>query len=124
MALTAQILADDAENAETFLAPEPIPTTNPDEGDAVVVSTPLGVILGIQPWNFPYYQLARVAAPNLMAGNVVMVKMPSNVPQAAAAFERLLLEAGAPEGAYTNLYATKVPDLDPDRRPACSLVSR
>ena len=52
-----------AENAETFLAPEPIPTTNPDDGDAVVVSTPLGVILGIQPWNFPYYQLARVAAP-------------------------------------------------------------
>ena len=107
VALTAQILAYYAENAETFLAPEPIPTTNPDDGDAVVVSTPLGVILGIQPWNFPYYQLARVAAPNLMAGNVVMVKHASNVPQAAAAFERLLLEAGAPEGAYTNLYATK-----------------
>jgi succinate-semialdehyde dehydrogenase/glutarate-semialdehyde dehydrogenase len=53
------------------------------------------------------YQLARVAAPNLMAGNVVMVKHASNVPQAAAAFERLLLEAGAPEGAYTNLFATK-----------------
>src|ERR1700694_5872612 len=105
--LTAQILAYYAENAETFLAPEPIPTTNPDEGDAVVVSTPLGVILGIQPWNFPYYQLARVTAPNLMAGNVVMVKHASNVPQAAAAFERLLLEAGAPEGAYTNLFATK-----------------
>ena len=107
VALTAQILAYYAENAETFLAPEAIPTTNPDEGDAVVVSTPLGVILGIQPWNFPYYQLARVAAPNLMAGNVVMVKHASNVPQAAAAFERLFLEAGAPDGAYTNLYATK-----------------
>ena len=70
-----------------------------------MVSTPLQVILGIQPWNFPYYQLARVAAPNnLMAENVVMVKHTSNVPQAAAAFERLLLEAGAPEGAYTNLF--------------------
>jgi succinate-semialdehyde dehydrogenase/glutarate-semialdehyde dehydrogenase len=61
----------------------------------------------VQPWNFPYYQLARVAGPNLMAGNVVMVKHASNVPQAAAAFERLLAEAGAPQGAYTNLYATK-----------------
>jgi succinate-semialdehyde dehydrogenase / glutarate-semialdehyde dehydrogenase len=61
----------------------------------------------VQPWNFPYYQLARVAGPNLMAGNVVMVKHASNVPQAAAAFEKLLLEAGAPAGAYTNLYATK-----------------
>ena len=73
----------------------------------MLVSAPLGVILGVQPWNFPYYQLARVAGPNLMAGNVVMVKHASNVPQAAAAFEQLLLEAGAPAGAYTNLYATK-----------------
>src|SRR6202040_3620224 len=95
-----------AENAEAFLAPERLNTASSDD-DAVVVSAPLGVILGIQPWNFPYYQLVRVAAPNLMAGNVVMVKHSSNVPQAAAAFERLLLEAGAPEGAYTNLYATK-----------------
>ena len=120
MALTAQILAYYAENAETFLAPEPVPTTNPDEGDAVVVSTPLGVILGIQPWNFPYYQLARVAAPNLMAGNVVMVKHASNVPQAAAAFERLLLEVGAPGGRLHQPLRHQGPDLDPDRRPACS----
>ena len=60
----------------------------------MLVSAPLGVILGVQPWNFPYYQLARVAGPNLMAGNVVIVKHASNVPQAAAAFEKLLLEAG------------------------------
>ena len=73
----------------------------------MLVSAPLGVILGVQPWNFPYYQLARVAGPNLMAGNVVIVKHASNVPQAAAAFEKLLLEAGAPKGAYTNVYATK-----------------
>lgn len=106
VALSAQILDYYAENAEAFLAPKRLDTGSPDD-DALVVSTPLGVILGIQPWNFPYYQLARVAAPNLMAGNVVMVKHASNVPQAAAAFERLLLEAGAPEGAYTNLYATK-----------------
>jgi succinate-semialdehyde dehydrogenase / glutarate-semialdehyde dehydrogenase len=104
--LSAQIFEYYAENAEAFLAPESLETASSDD-DAVVVSTPLGVILGIQPWNFPYYQLARVAAPNLMAGNVVMVKHASNVPQAAAAFEQLLLEAGGPQGAYTNLFATK-----------------
>jgi succinate-semialdehyde dehydrogenase/glutarate-semialdehyde dehydrogenase len=104
--LTAEIFDYYADNAEAFLAPERLNTASSDDA-AVVVSVPLGVILGIQPWNFPYYQLVRVAAPNLMAGNVVMVKHASNVPQAAAAFEQLLLEAGAPEGAYTNLYATK-----------------
>ena len=104
--LTAEIFEYYAENAEAFLAPERLDTASPDD-DAMLVSAPLGVILGIQPWNFPYYQLARVAAPNLMAGNVVMVKHASNVPQAAAVFEQLLLEAGAPQGAYTNLYATK-----------------
>jgi succinate-semialdehyde dehydrogenase/glutarate-semialdehyde dehydrogenase len=104
--LSADIFNYFAENAEAFLAPERLNTLSVND-NAMVVSAPLGVILGIQPWNFPLYQLARVAAPNLMAGNVVMVKHASNVPQAAAAFERLLLEAGAPKGAYTNLYATK-----------------
>ena len=104
--LSAQILDYYAEKSEGFLAPEPLNTASADD-TAMLVSAPLGVILGVQPWNFPYYQLARVAGPNLMAGNVVMVKHASNVPQAAAAFEKLLLEAGAPAGAYTNLYATK-----------------
>ncbi len=103
--LSAQILDYYAVNAEKFLAPEPLDTGSDD--NAMLVSAPLGVILGVQPWNFPYYQLARVAGPNLMAGNVVMVKHASNVPQAAAAFEKLLLDAGAPAGAYANLYATK-----------------
>ena len=104
--LSAQILDYYAEEAAIFLAPEPLDTASPDD-NAMLVSAPLGVILGVQPWNFPYYQLARVAGPNLMAGNVVIVKHASNVPQAAAAFEQLLLEAGAPKGAYTNVYATK-----------------
>src|SRR4029453_10968976 len=107
--LSAQILDYYAENAEAFLAPEPLTTASSDD-NAMLVSAPLGVILGVQPWNFPYYQLARVAGPNLMAGNAVkhvIHKHASNVPQAAAAFEKLLLEAGAPEGAYTNVYATK-----------------
>ncbi|MEE6136527.1 NAD-dependent succinate-semialdehyde dehydrogenase [Mycobacterium sp. 050128] len=106
VALSAQIFQYYAQNAEAFLAPERIDTLSVND-NAMLVSAPLGVILGIQPWNFPLYQLARVTAPNLMAGNVVMVKHASNVPQAAAAFERLLLEAGAPEGVYTNLFATK-----------------
>ena len=104
--LVAQIFDYYAENAETFLAPERLDTASPND-DAMLVSAPLGVIFGVQPWNFPYYQLVRVAAPNLMAGNVVIVKHASNVPQAAAAFEKLLLEAGAPAGTYTNVYATR-----------------
>ena len=80
--LSAQILDYYAEKSEGFLAPEPLETGSDDT--AMLVSAPLGVILGVQPWNFPYYQLARVAGPNLMAGNVVMVKHASNVPQAAA----------------------------------------
>jgi succinate-semialdehyde dehydrogenase/glutarate-semialdehyde dehydrogenase len=61
------------------------------------------VLFGVQPWNFPYYQLARFAAPNLMAGNVVMVKHAGCVPRCALAFEKLWHEAGAPAGTYTNL---------------------
>jgi succinate-semialdehyde dehydrogenase/glutarate-semialdehyde dehydrogenase len=66
-------------------------------------SSPIGVIFGVEPWNFPYYQLARVAGPHLMAGNVLMVKHAGCVPQCAIAFEELWIEAGAPEGLYTNL---------------------
>src|ERR1700730_4940965 len=93
--LSAQILDYYAEKSEGFLAPEPLETASADD-TAMLVSAPLGVILGVQPWNFPYYQLARVAGPNLMAGNVVMVKHASNGPQAACRLEALLLEAGAP----------------------------
>ena len=70
----------------------------------MVESSPFGVLFGVQPWNFPYYQLARFAGPNLMAGNVVMVKHAGCVPQCALAFEKLWREAGAPAGAYTNLF--------------------
>ncbi|GAB6140575.1 NAD-dependent succinate-semialdehyde dehydrogenase [Methylosoma difficile] len=100
VALSADILDYYAQHAEHFLAPEHL---IPSTGEAMVVSEPLGVLFGVQPWNFPYYQLARFAAPNLMAGNVVMVKHASCVPQCALAFEKLWLDAGAPVGAYTNL---------------------
>lgn len=104
VALSAAILDYYAEHAEAFLAPEHL--TSP-KGEAMVESAPIGVIFGVEPWNYPYYQVARFAAPNLMAGNVVMVKHASNVPQCALAFERLMLEAGAPAGAYTNLFISK-----------------
>ena len=104
VALSAAILDYYAENAERFLAPEKIATPR---GEAMVESSPIGVLFGVEPWNYPYYQIARFAAPNLMAGNVVMVKHASSVPQCALAWERLMLEAGAPAGAYTNLFISK-----------------
>jgi len=104
VALSAAILDYYAEHAERFLAPEKIATPR---GEAMVESSPIGVLFGVEPWNYPYYQIARFAAPNLMAGNVVMVKHASSVPQCALAWERLMLEAGAPAGAYTNLFISK-----------------
>ncbi len=98
--LSAEILTYYAHNAEEFLAPQIL---KPSEGEAVIMSNPIGVLFGVQPWNFPYYQLARFAAPNIMAGNVVMVKHSASVPQCAIAFEKLWKDAGAPEGLYTNL---------------------
>ena len=104
VALSAAILDYYAEHAEHFLAPEKLAT---HRGEAMVESSPIGVLFGVEPWNYPYYQIVRFAAPNLMAGNVVMVKHASNVPQCALAFERLMQEAGAPAGAYTNLFISK-----------------
>ncbi len=100
VALCADIIDYYADHAESFLAPVHL---NPGSGAATVESAPIGVLFGVQPWNFPYYQLVRFAAPNIMAGNVVMVKHAGCVPQCAQAFERVWLDAGAPVGTYTNL---------------------
>ncbi|WP_046269362.1 NAD-dependent succinate-semialdehyde dehydrogenase [Pseudomonas syringae] len=97
---SAAILAYYASNAERFLAPEAL---HPLQGEAHMESSPIGVIFGVEPWNFPFYQLARVAGPHLMAGNVLVVKHAGCVPQCAIAFEQILLDAGAPPGLYTNL---------------------
>src|SRR5487761_2192446 len=97
---SSKILAYYAKNAERFLAPVKL---NPEIGEAHMESSPIGIIFCVEPWNFPYYQLARVAGPHLMAGNVLVVKHAGIVPQCAIAFEKLLLDAGAPEGLYTNL---------------------
>ncbi|MDQ2833686.1 MAG: NAD-dependent succinate-semialdehyde dehydrogenase [Acidobacteriota bacterium] len=101
VALSADIIDYYAQNGEAFLAPK---TLAPRSGEATIESTPIGVLFGVEPWNFPYYQLARFVAPNLMAGNVVMVKHAPSVPQCALAFVALFKEAGAPDGAYTNLF--------------------
>jgi len=99
--LSASILKYYAENAETFLASRPL---NSIAGEAYIEYSPLGVLIGVQPWNYPYYQLARFAAPHLMSGNVMLVKHAPGVPQCAIAFEQLFVEAGAPAGVYTNVF--------------------
>lgn len=103
VALCAKIARYYADNAKAFLAPVKYDS---DLGDAWVEHHPIGVLLAVEPWNFPYYQLMRVLAPNLAAGNPVVVKHASIVPHCAEAFAHLVREAGAPEGAYTNLFIT------------------
>ena len=93
-----------ADNAERITGDQPIEILG--EGTAVIRRAPIGVLLGIMPWNFPYYQVARFAAPNLVLGNTIILKHASQCPESAAAIERIHRDAGLPEGAYTNIYAT------------------
>lgn len=97
---SSNILAYYAKNAERFLAPVKL---HPSLGEGHMESGPIGLVFCVEPWNFPYYQLARVAGPHLMAGNVLLVKHAGIVPQCAIAFEKILTDAGAPAGLYTNL---------------------
>jgi succinate-semialdehyde dehydrogenase/glutarate-semialdehyde dehydrogenase len=97
---SSEILTYYAKNAERFLADVPL---HPSHGEGHMESSPIGIVFCVEPWNFPYYQLARVAGPHLMAGNTIVVKHAGCVPQCAIAFEKLLLDAGAPPGLYTNL---------------------
>lgn len=98
--LSANIVDYYASNGAKFLADK---TLQPEFGKAFIRYSPIGVLLGVEPWNFPFYQVARFAAPNVMVGNTVLVKHASIVPQCAIAIEDLFKEAGAPEGLYTNL---------------------
>jgi succinate-semialdehyde dehydrogenase / glutarate-semialdehyde dehydrogenase len=100
IALSADIFDYYATNGAAFLADK---TLSPDHGKAFVRSSPIGVLLGIEPWNFPFYQVARFAAPNIMVGNTILLKHASIVPQCSTAVENLFKEAGAPIGLYTNL---------------------
>ena len=97
---SSKILAYYAKNAGHFLADVKL---HPTLGDGHIESSPIGVVFCVEPWNFPYYQLARVAGPHLMAGNTIVVKHAECVPECAIAFEKLWIDAGAPLGLYTNL---------------------
>ncbi|VTR52531.1 Succinate-semialdehyde dehydrogenase [NADP(+)] 1 [Serratia fonticola] len=93
--LCGQIARYYANNAQKFLAPVSYESSL---GEAWVEHHPIGVLMAVEPWNFPFYQLMRVLAPNLAAGNPVVVKHASIVPHCAEAFEKLVHEAGAPKG--------------------------
>jgi succinate-semialdehyde dehydrogenase / glutarate-semialdehyde dehydrogenase len=94
-----------ADNASTLLADEPISLSEGD-GSAFVRRSSVGVILGIMPWNYPYYQVARFAGPNLVVGNTILLKHAPQCPESAAAMQTVYDDAGFPIGAYTNIYAT------------------
>jgi len=104
--LSADILQWYVDHAESLLQPRELEVTDPAEGKATIVPQPLGVLYAVEPWNFPYYQVARVVGPQLSVGNTIILKHAGIVPQAAEAFEALLREAGLPEGAFINLFAS------------------
>lgn len=99
--LCADIAQYFADHAEDLL--KPIPLDNPT-GKAYYVKQATGVLVMVEPWNFPYYQIMRVFAPNFILGNPMILKHASNVPASAQAFENAVLRAGAPEGSLTNLF--------------------
>jgi succinate-semialdehyde dehydrogenase/glutarate-semialdehyde dehydrogenase len=101
----AEIYAYYADNAEALMADEPIELLG-GEGTAAVRRGSFGVLLGIMPWNFPYYQVARFAGPNLVIGNPILLKHASQCPESAEAMAQMFSDAGFPEGAYENIYAT------------------
>jgi succinate-semialdehyde dehydrogenase / glutarate-semialdehyde dehydrogenase len=106
--LAASILEYYATNGPRFLEPRRIDVM---KGEAVVENEPLGVILAIEPWNYPFYQVVRVAGPNLVLGNTILLKHAELNPQCALALEQLFRDAGAPEGVYTNVFL-RIPDVE------------
>jgi succinate-semialdehyde dehydrogenase/glutarate-semialdehyde dehydrogenase len=89
-----------AQHGEEFMRAEPVES---DAGKSYVAYQPLGVVLAIMPWNFPFWQVFRAALPALMAGNAVVLKHAPNVPECALAMEALFRDCGLPEGVFTNL---------------------
>ncbi|HEY4558109.1 MAG TPA: NAD-dependent succinate-semialdehyde dehydrogenase [Enteractinococcus sp.] len=104
-----------ADHAEEFLAHEELSI---EGGRALLQKKPVGPLIGIMPWNFPYYQVARFAAPNLILGNTILLKHARNCPESAAAIQQILYDAGVPQNAYINLYAssTQIADAIADDR--------
>ncbi len=105
-----------AEHGADLLQDEPLPSST--GGQAWVRKSPIGALLGIMPWNFPYYQVARFAAPNLMIGNTIVLKHAPQCPESALAIEQLFHDAGLPADAYLNLFATndQIADVIADPR--------
>jgi succinate-semialdehyde dehydrogenase/glutarate-semialdehyde dehydrogenase len=91
-----------ADHGPDLLADKPLP----GHDSARVEYLPIGPVLGIMPWNYPYYQVARFAAPNLVAGNTVVLKHAENCPTSALAIAEIMRDAGVPEGVYVNIFAT------------------
>ena len=100
-----------ADNAGKFLADEPIDLLDGD-GTALVRKTAMGPLIGIMPWNFPYYQVARFAGPNLIVGNPVLLKPAPQCPESAAAIQQMMSDAGLPAEAYQTILATNDPIAD------------
>ncbi|GGU10336.1 NAD-dependent succinate-semialdehyde dehydrogenase [Nocardioides albus] len=119
-----QIVADIfdfyADQGPGFIADRALPVAT---GEATVRFEPLGVLLGIMPWNYPYYQIARFAAPNLLLGNTVLLKPAPACPESAYAFQRLLRGAGIPEGVYETVLATNEQVASVIEHPAVQGVS-
>ena len=116
--ISADIYEYYASSAPKFLADEELEVAS--GGRALVRTAPIGVLLGIMPWNYPYYQVARFAAPNLLLGNTILLKHASNCPESAAAIAQIFEDAGLPAGAYRNLYVSsrQVPAIIADDRVA------
>ena len=93
-----------ADNGPDLLKDEPLPSNTP--GAAWVRKSPIGALLGIMPWNYPYYQVARFAAPNLMIGNTIVLKHAPQCPESALAMEQIFHDAGLPHDAYINIFAS------------------
>lgn len=93
-----------ADHIDEFTGDQPLDILG--EGSAVIRRSPLGVLLGIMPWNFPYYQVARFAAPNLAVGNTILLKHAPQCPESAEALQLIYRDAGFPEGAYVNVRIT------------------
>ncbi|MDR7303777.1 NAD-dependent succinate-semialdehyde dehydrogenase [Haloactinomyces albus] len=104
-----------AENGPSMLADEPLPIKG---GEAVIRKEPVGALLGVMPWNFPCYQVARFVAPNLVLGNTILLKHASICPRSAVAIEQVLHDAGVPEDAYVNVFASskQIPEMLADPR--------
>ena len=101
VALCADIADYYADKAETFLQPRPLEAVH---GQAYYVKQATGVLIAVEPWNFPFYQIMRVFAPNFMGGNPIILKHASICPQSAQAFEALVNEANIEPGAFKNLF--------------------